>query len=291
MQQNYDLKYLKWEITRWLWQMLDDLLTCSAQKWGYKKLQMFRRSYLEIQHWQELWYLHLLILCPRHNTQLSLNVLLTHCVSRISLLLLFFSSPRLPQKSGVTSLILGLLSPLRMFISPSWIVPSWITVGEHHYLLHWWAGIHTPLKSHFRQSTLPQSPPGIMCGCGPTGSLTASAQLNSQSVGSEFTAVSFVVKHITYCLILGQAVKCWMLAVILVAGYWKCLTTMGSTLGAIFCHGYVSVLCTGPTKVKTLTLSSVMYILIYLLPLTHRQGNTRRHSLAIDTLTNGRKNV
>ena len=44
-------------------------------------------------------------------------------------------------------------------------------------------------------------------------------------------------------------------------------------------------------ELKTLTLSAGMYILIYLLPLIHRQGDTRRHSLVIDTLTSGRKGV
>ena len=32
-------------------------------------------------------------------------------------------------------------------------------------------------------------------------------------------------------------------------------------------------------------------MLIYLFPLTHRQGYTRRHSLGIDTLADGRKGV
>ena len=32
-------------------------------------------------------------------------------------------------------------------------------------------------------------------------------------------------------------------------------------------------------------------MLIYSFPLTHRQGDTRRHSLGIDTLTTGRKGV
>ena len=39
----------------------------------------------------------------------------------------------------------------------------------------------------------------------------------------------------------------------------------------------------------TSTVSSDVYA--YLFPLTHRQRDTRRHSLGIDTLTNGRKGV
>ena len=44
-------------------------------------------------------------------------------------------------------------------------------------------------------------------------------------------------------------------------------------------------------ELKTLTLSAVMYMLIYSFPPTHRQEDTRRHSLGIDTLTTGRKGV
>ena len=80
-----------------------------------------------------------------------------------------------------------------------------------------------------------------------------------------------------------------MLAAMLVAAYWKCLATMGPKLNANFCDGFVSLLYTGPMELKTLTLSAVMYILIYLLPPTHRQWHTRRHSLVTDTLTYGRK--
>ena len=96
-------------------------------------------------------------------------------------------------------------------------------------------------------------------------------------------------KHSAYHLMLGQVVKHWMLTMMLIAGYWKCLATMGSTVGANFCHGYVSLLGTESMELKIPALSVVMYILIYLLPLTHRQGDTRRHSLVIDTLTDGRK--
>ena len=46
-----------------------------------------------------------------------------------------------------------------------------------------------------------------------------------------------------------------------------------------------SLLCTGPTELKTPTLSAGIDILIYLPPPTHRQWDTRRHSLVIDTLT------
>ena len=35
----------------------------------------------------------------------------------------------------------------------------------------------------------------------------------------------------------------------------------------------------------------VMYVHIYLLPPTHRQGDTRRHSLVIDTLTMAEKGL
>ena len=53
--------------------------------------------------------------------------------------------------------------------------------------------------------------------------------------------------------------------------------------------GFVSLVCTGPTELKTLTLSAGVYILIYSLPPMHRQGDTRSHSLVIDTLTDSRK--
>ena len=79
-----------------------------------------------------------------------------------------------------------------------------------------------------------------------------------------------------------------MLAVMLIAGHWKCLITMGPTFDANFCHGVVSLLCIGPMELKTPTLSAVMYILIYLLTLTHRHGiQGDAHWLLI--LTNGRK--
>ena len=54
---------------------------------------------------------------------------------------------------------------------------------------------------------------------------------------------SFVQKHGTQHLTLGRVVRqlnteclvdCWILALILIAGYWKFLATVGSTLGANF---------------------------------------------------------
>ena len=91
---------------------------------------MFGRSYLEIQHWLQLWYLHLLNLCPRHNTRLSLSVFWTHSVNKMSALFLFFNSPRPPWESGVTSLIF-------MLAQPSKDVHSSFTdySGEHLYPL------------------------------------------------------------------------------------------------------------------------------------------------------------
>ena len=55
------------------------------------------------------------------------------------------------------------------------------------------------------------------------------------------------------------------------------------------CHGFVSLSCTQLVELKTLTLSAGMYIIIYLIPPTHRQGNKGRNSLVIDTLTKDRK--
>ena len=52
---------------------------------------------------------------------------------------------------------------------------------------------------------------------------------------------------------------------------------------------YFPLSWTGPTELKTLTLSAGMYMLIYSFPLTQRQGCTGRHSLGIDTPTTGRK--
>ena len=258
-------------------------------KRGYKKLQMFRRSYLEIQHWPELWFLHLVNLYPRHNKQLSLNAfwltVWTECFC-----LLFFSFPRLPRESGVTSHIFGLLSPPRMIIPPSWIVPSWINVGEHHYPLGWWTGTCTP-PNPLLGRVLFLSPllvlyvvvaqlavPKLLCGH-TVSKLTLRWPVTACLMG----------QYSTYHLTLGWVIECWMLAGMLIAGYWKCHATTGPTLGTNFCHGYVSLSYTGPTELKTPTLSAVIYILIYLLPLTYRLGDTRRHSLVTDTLTNGRK--
>ena len=54
---------------------------------------------------------------------------------------------------------------------------------------------------------------------------------------------------------------------------------------------YFPLLCTGPMELKTVTLSAGMYILMYSFSLACRQEDTRRHSLGIYTLTNGRKGV
>ena len=91
----------------------------------------------------------------------------------MSLLFLFFNLPRPLQKSWGTSLILGLLSPPRIFVSPSqivpsWIIPSqivppWIVMGELLYPLVDEQVPHTPPMLHFRQSPLPQYPPDHQC--------------------------------------------------------------------------------------------------------------------------------
>ena len=166
--------------TQWLTPML-------WKEWGYKKLPMFRRSSLEIQHLLELWYLHSLVLCHRHNTLLSFKVfwltMWAECFSS------FFAWACLGFLRSLGSpLILGLLSPLRMFVSPSQIVPSQITVGEHHYPLHWGAGTHTPPRSYFGHSPLPPSPPHVIWGCGPIDSSTAAVQSYSLPVDSESTS-------------------------------------------------------------------------------------------------------
>ena len=102
--------------------------------------------------------------------------------------LLFFSLPRHPWESGVTSLVLGSLSPPRMLISPSQIVPSLITVEEHHYPIHWRTGTCTPPRPYFVQSPLPHSAPGAIFGCGPTSSPKTVAQSYSQPDDSESTS-------------------------------------------------------------------------------------------------------
>ena len=57
-------------------------------------------------------------LCPGHSALMSLESLKAQGVSKMSLLLPFV--PRPLQESGVTSLILGLCSPPRMLLLPSW---------------------------------------------------------------------------------------------------------------------------------------------------------------------------
>ena len=68
---------------------------------------------------------------PWAQYMIVISSLLTHGVSKMSLHFLFFHSPRLPWKYGVIPLLLGSATPPRMFIFPSWIVPSWILSGEH----------------------------------------------------------------------------------------------------------------------------------------------------------------
>ena len=167
--------------------------------------------------------------------------LLTHCVSKMSFLL-FFSLSRLPWESGVTSLILGLLSPLRMFVSPSWIFPSQITAREYHY----------PFTDE-QVPALPQGPTlgrvlflSLLLVLYVVVALVAVPQLLhghtvGQSTQSQPVAATFAGKHNTFHLTIGGVVQWLMLAVMLVVGYWKCLTTMGPTLGANFCHGYFSI--------------------------------------------------
>ena len=83
-------------------------------------------------------------------------------------------------------------------------------------------------------------------------------------------------------------VECWVLVVMFIAGYWKCITAMGPTLDANFCCGYVSLLCTGPMELKTPTLSvRCIYWFIYCLQLG-KHGDMRRYLWIIDTVTNGR---
>ena len=77
---------------------------------------------------------------PQAQYTIVTQSLLTHSVSRMSLLYLFFNLPRPPWESGVASLVSGSLRPQRMFLIPSQIVPSWIvplqiTVGGHLYPL------------------------------------------------------------------------------------------------------------------------------------------------------------
>ena len=142
---------------------------------------MFRRSYFEMQHWLELWYLHLLNLCPRYNTWLSLKVfwftVWAECLSSF-----FLSTCKgLLGSLGVTSLILDLLSPPRMFVSPtqilsSWIVPPQLVVGEHLYPLVD-EQVPTLLQCPILGRVLFPSPLLIVnaCDCGSPGSSTAVA--------------------------------------------------------------------------------------------------------------------
>ena len=78
----------------------------------------------------------------------------------------------------------------------------------------------------------------------------------SQLTQSQLDTASLMGKHGTYHLNLVQVVKCWVPAVMFIAGYWKCLTTMGSTMVANFCCGYLSLSFTGPRELKTPTPSA-----------------------------------
>ena len=102
-----------------------------------------------------------------------------------------------------------------------------------------WAGPHSPPRSHL-SSLLPQSTPGVMCGWAvpqlPHGHMV------SQLILSQPVTASFMGKHNTCHLTLGQVVKCWVLGVKFIARYWKCLSTMGPTLGSNFCHGCLSIM-------------------------------------------------
>ena len=155
-----------------------------------------------------------------------------------------------------------------MFIVPSWIIPLWIVVGEHLYPLGWWTGTYTSPMSHFGHSALHQFPPDVI-----VAQLEVSELLHSHMVStstqSPTVAARFLGKHGTYCLTLGWAVDCWMLAgmiagywvswwiwvVVLMPGYWKCLATVAPHLVPCFVTVF-SLLCTVPTELKTQTLST-----------------------------------
>ena len=100
----------------------------------------------------------------------------------------------------------------------------------------WWTGTHTPAMSNFRQSLLPHSSPD----CWGYKWLWLNWQFHSCCmVGwlsqSWLVTASFLGKHSIYHSTLIWTVKHGMLVMVLMAGYWKSLATMGLTLGAKFC--------------------------------------------------------
>ena len=146
-------------------------------------------------------------------------------------------------------------------ITPSWIVPSQITGGEYHYSP--WSMNRYPHSFKVPFQVESSSPVPSWC--------YMRLWLYQQShhccavvwSASQLIVIWLLGKHSAFCLNLGQAVKCRMLAVMLVAGYWKCLTTMGPTLGTNFCHGCFTLLHWAHGIKDTNTLSWDVYTYLF----------------------------
>ena len=165
MQQNYDLKYLKWEVTRQPQWILNVHFPCSEHDQGHKKLQMFYKVLRGGPTLAGSTVLALISPMPWAQYMTVIQSHLTHCVSKMFLIILFLSLLAWGHLAHFW------LAQTSHDVSFSFSDCSFSNhCGEYHNPLHWWTGTHTPPRSHFEQSPLPQSPPGVIGGCGPTGS-------------------------------------------------------------------------------------------------------------------------
>ena len=89
-------------------------------------------------------------------------------------------------------------------------------------------------------------------------------------------------KHGTYHLSLGQVVKCWVLAVMFIAGYQKCLTLSCTPHWVSAFVTGVSLSYTGLMKLKTRKLSAkCIYLFIYSLSFVDMEIQGDTHGLLI----------